>query len=222
MNHTKLPFCANNFPVEFLHAFSSAHCDRFCLFVPGMFWKLVCGKCFLCFISFTLDGIVCIFKLGDQFHVWAKESALFSHLCLTRDRWVFLVKREHCSFLQFCFWLTTSEKHVKSLKKAISLHTADEVYWWVLCDDLWSKGWTHCCLMCLWASTPEWGRLAFMRCWQDTLSRERMQESYFFPLPLLFSPTLYKIPAGRNLHLRCVGSDFCSELGGEKRFRFWI
>lgn len=139
--------------------------------------------------------------------VWAclskRISALFLSMCLTRDSGMFLVKRTHCSFLQFCFWLATSEKHLKSLKNGILLCTTEgEVYWHALCGDLWSKGWAYRCLMCLWASIPERGRLAFMNfafrgagmiCWVERgCNRER---SGFFP-PLLFSHAVYRSPAG--------------------------
>lgn len=53
VNHTKPPFQCKQLSSRIFHAFSSAHGEFFCLFQPGpqgMFWKLVCGKCFLCFI----------------------------------------------------------------------------------------------------------------------------------------------------------------------------
>lgn len=84
-------------------------------------------------------------------------------------------------FLTVHFW--------KTFKKFKESHTIAHCRWSLLVCALWwsvIKGWTHCCLMCLWACRPEWGRLAFMSCWHGMLSREGLQESYFFPFLFCF------------------------------------
>lgn len=131
----------------------------------------------------------------------SKEWALFISTCLTRDSRMFLVKRAYCSLLRFCFWLATSEKHLKSLKNGILLCTTEgEVCWHALCGDLWSKGWTYRCLRCLWACIPDRGRLAFVSfafrgsgtiCWVERgCNRERIFFFLLFCFPVLYTDLL--------------------------------
>lgn len=145
---------------------------------------------------------------------------------LWRDSRMLLVKRVSCSFLQFYFCLLPSEKHLKSFKCGILLCNIEGDFIVmnpvVTCNQKNSR---CCCSMCLWACVPEWGRFAFLSfalrgagmlwCAKRGCKRQRTLFSLLlFCFLFLYTDLLLVIV----LHLRCAHSDFCSELGGEKRF----